>query len=160
VPLVALLPLQPAPAPEAVHEVALVELQVSVEVPPLAMTDGFAAKVAVGMMLTRTVDTPLVPPVPVHVKEYELGIVIAPVLCVPLVALAPLQPPVAVQEVALVELQVSVELPPLATEVGFAVNVTVGAGTTVTVAVATLLVPPVPLQLKEYDALAVRFPVL
>ena len=72
----------------------------------------------------------------------------------------PLQPPVAVHEVALVELHVSVEAAPLATEVGFAVNVTVGTGTTVTVAVATLLVPPVPLQLKEYDALAVRFPVL
>ena len=49
----------------------------------------------------------------------------------------------------MVELHVSVELPPLATEVGFAVNVTVGAGTTVTVAVATLLVPPVPVQVNE-----------
>ena len=67
----------------------------------------------------------------------------------PLVALVPLQPPVAVHEVALVELHVSVEAAPLAIEVGFAVNVTVGAGTTVTVAVTTLLVPPVPLQLKE-----------
>ena len=67
----------------------------------------------------------------------------------PLVALVPLQPPVAVHEVALVELHVSVEAAPLATEVGFAVSVTVGAGTTVTVAVATLLVPPAPLQLKE-----------
>ena len=46
----------------------------------------------------------------------------APVLCVPLVALLPLQPPVAVHEVALVELHVSVELPPLAITVGFAVN--------------------------------------
>ena len=64
-------------------------------------------------------------------------------------ALAPLQPPVAVHEVALVELQVRVDAVPLATEVGFAVNVTVGAGTTVTVAVATLLVPPAPLHLKE-----------
>ena len=157
VPLVALAPLQP---PEAVQDVALVELHVSVEVPPLEMTEGFATKVAVGMILTRTVDTPLVPPVPMQLKEYELGIVIAPVLCVPLVALAPLQPPEAVQEAALVELHVSVDVPPLAIEVGFAVNVTVGAGTTVTVAVATLLVPPVPLQAKEYDALAVRFPVL
>ena len=157
VPLVALAPLQP---PVAVQDVALVELQVSVEVPPLAMTEGVATNVAVGMMLTRTVDAPLVPPVPVHVKEYELGIVMAPVLCVPLVALAPLQPPVAVQEVALVELHVSVELPPLAMDVGAAVNVTVGAGTTVTVAVAIELVPPVPLQVKEYDVLAVRFPVL
>ena len=113
-----MLPLQPAP--EAVHEVALVELQVSVEVPPLAMTEGAAANVAVGMMLTRTVEATLVPPVPVHVKEYELGIVIAPVLCVPLVALVPLQPPVAVQDVALLELQLSVDTPPLAMEVGAA----------------------------------------
>ena len=73
----------------------------------------------------------------------------APVLCVPLVPFVPLQPPVAVHEVALVELQVSVDAAPLATEVGFAVNVTVGAGTTVTVAVATLLVPPVPVQVSE-----------
>ena len=160
VPLVALAPLQPAPAPVAVQDVALVELHVSVEVPPLAMTEGLATKVAVGMILTRTVDALLVPPVPVQVKEYELGIVIAPVLCVPLVALAPLQAPEAVHEVALVELHVSVELPPPATEVGFAANVTVGAGTTVTVAVARALVPPVPVQVKEYDALAVRFPVL
>jgi hypothetical protein len=75
--------------------------------------------------------------------------VTAPVLCVPLVPFVPLQPPVAVHEVALVELQVSVDAAPLATEVGFAVNVTVGAGTTVTVAVATLLVPPVPVQVSE-----------
>ncbi len=149
VPLVALAPLQPAPAPEAVHEVALVELHVSVEVPPLAITEGLVTIVAVGTILTMTVDATLVPPVPVQVKEYELGIVIVPVLCVPLVALLPPQPPEAAQEVALVELQVSVELPPLATEVGFAVSVTVGAGTTVTVAVATLLVPPVPLQVNE-----------
>jgi hypothetical protein len=80
VPLVALLPLQPAPAPEAVHEVALVELQVSVEVPPLAMTEGFATNVAVGMILTRTVDAPLVPPVPVQVSEYDVLAVSAAVL--------------------------------------------------------------------------------
>jgi hypothetical protein len=54
-----------------------------------------------------------------------------------------------VQEVALVELHVSVDAAPLATEVGFAVRVTVGTGMTVTVAVARLLVPPVPLQVSE-----------
>ena len=73
----------------------------------------------------------------------------APVLCVPLVAFAPLQLPEAVHAVAFVELHVSVEVPPLAIKVGFAVNVTVGAGTTVTVAVANLLVPPVPVQVSE-----------
>ena len=73
----------------------------------------------------------------------------APVLCVPLIAFAPLQPPEAVQEAAPIELQVRVEAPPLATDAGFAVNVTVSAGTTVTVAAATLLVPPVPVQVSE-----------
>ena len=67
----------------------------------------------------------------------------------PLVPLLPLQLPDAVHAVALVELHVNVELPPFAIEVGFAVSVTVGADTTVTIAVAGLLVPPVPVQVKE-----------
>jgi hypothetical protein len=71
------------------------------------------------------------------------------VLWVPLVALAPLQPPEAVQEVALVELQVSVAALPLVTEAGFAASVTVAAGMTVTVAVAILLLPPAPVHVKE-----------
>jgi hypothetical protein len=49
----------------------------------------------------------------------------------------------------LVELHVSVDAVPLATEVGFAASVTVGVPGTVTVAVATLLVPPVPVQVRE-----------
>ena len=52
----------------------------------------------------------------------------APVLCVPAVALVPLQPPDAVHDVAFVELHVKVLLPPLPTVVGDAVNVTVGVG--------------------------------
>ena len=144
----ALVPLQP---PEAVHEVALVELHVSVEAPPLATEVGFAVRVTVGAGTTVTVavTTLLLPPVPVHAKEYEAVDVSAPVLCVPLVALMPPQFPDAAHEVAFVELHVSVEAPPLATEVGFTVNVTVGAGATVTVAVAILLVPPVPVQVSE-----------
>jgi hypothetical protein len=54
-----------------------------------------------------------------------------------------------VHEVAFVEFHVSEEAAPLAIEVGFADSVTVGAVTTVTVAVATLLVPPAPLQVNE-----------
>jgi hypothetical protein len=61
----------------------------------------------------------------------------------------PLQPPEAVQEVALVELQVSVDVPPLAIVVGLAVNVEVGRGAIVTVAVAAVLVPPAPAQVNE-----------
>ena len=52
----------------------------------------------------------------------------APVLWVPLVALAPPQPPEAAHEVALVELQVSVEAPPLLTAVGAALMDAVGFG--------------------------------
>jgi hypothetical protein len=67
-----------------------------------------------------------------------------------LVAFAPANvPPVAVHEVALVELQVSVDAPPLAIVVGFAVSVAVGLGATVTVAVAAVLVPPVPVHVNE-----------
>jgi hypothetical protein len=59
----------------------------------------------------------------------------APVVVEPLVASLPLQPPDAVQEVALVEDQVNVELPPLATLVGAALSETLGGvADTVTVA--------------------------
>jgi hypothetical protein len=60
----------------------------------------------------------------------------------------PLQPPEALQVVALVEDQVNVEAAPLLTVVGLALNVTVGAGVvTVTVADWDAL-PPVPVQVS------------
>ena len=65
-PLVAVLLVQP---PVAAHEVALVEFQVSVDVPPLAMLAGLAVSVAVGCGTTVTVADPLPePPMPVHVR--------------------------------------------------------------------------------------------
>jgi hypothetical protein len=70
----------------------------------------------------------------------------------PLVAFAPANvPPVAVHEVALVELQVSVDVPPLAIVVGLAVSVAVGTELVViaTVAAEAVLVPPAPLQVSE-----------
>jgi hypothetical protein len=73
----------------------------------------------------------------------------APVLCVPLVALIPLQPPDAVHEVALVELHFSVEAAPRAMEAGFAARLTVSVPSTLTVMVVELLVPPVPLHVNE-----------
>jgi hypothetical protein len=81
---------------------------------------------------------------------------------VPLVVFVPLQPPVAVHDVALFELQVSVEDPPLAIVTGFAVSVAVGVGlvVTVTMAAAGVLVPPGPVHVNEYAALVVSAPVL
>jgi hypothetical protein len=150
VPLVAKVPLHP---PEAVHAVALLEVQVSVDVPPAGIAVGDAVSVAVGMavalMVTVAEAVALVPPGPTQYREYVVAVVSAPVLRVPAVIKVPLQPLVAMQDVALVELQVKVALPPLATAVGDTVNATVGTGRIVTAAIATLLVPPGPVQVSE-----------
>jgi hypothetical protein len=66
----------------------------------------------------------------------------------PLVARVPLQPPEAVQEVALLEDQVRVEVAPLFTVLGVAVRLTTGAAVaTETVAACTAL-PPAPVQVS------------
>ena len=74
----------------------------------------------------------------------------APVVCDPLTALVPDQAPEAVHDVALVEDQVKVELPPLVTVLGLAliVTVAVGLGLTVTVVDCAAL-PPAPVQVNE-----------
>jgi hypothetical protein len=69
----------------------------------------------------------------VQLNENAVDALSTPVDAVPLVALEPAQPPEAVHEVALVEDHVSVEAPPLATLVGLALKVTVGAEAAVTV---------------------------
>ena len=69
----------------------------------------------------------------------------------PLIASAPVQPPLAVQEVAFVLDQVRVELPPEEMAVGLADSVTVGAaGFTVTVAVWVAAAPAAFVTVREY----------
>lgn len=72
-----------------------------------------------------------------------------PVDCDPVRALAPVQAPEAVQEVALLDDQVRVEALPLRTVLGLALKltVTVGFALTVTVAVCAA-VPPAPLHVR------------
>jgi hypothetical protein len=67
-PLVALVPLQ---APEPVHDVALVELHVSVAAAPLTTAVGFAVSVVVAAAITVivAVTTLLAPPAPVQINE-------------------------------------------------------------------------------------------
>ncbi len=73
----------------------------------------------------------------------------APVDCEPLVVLLPDQAPEAVHEAAFVLDHDSVEALPLATVLGLAPSVTVGAGRAVTVTVADCVaLPPVPVQAK------------
>jgi hypothetical protein len=126
-PEVTLAPDQP---PEAMQEVASVEDQVSVENPPLAIDVGFAASdtVGTGGDTVTVADALAVPPGPVQARANVLVLVNAPVDWLPEVALAPDQVPEAVQEVASVEDQVSVDDPPLAIDVGFAASDTVGTG--------------------------------
>jgi hypothetical protein len=109
------------------------------------------------------------PPAPVHCR-LKVALLVSTALCwLPDVALVPLQPPEAVQEVAFVEDHVIVERAPLATVVGFAEIVTVGAAgggggggggvedVTVTVAERAVL-PPDPVQVRVYIDVAVKGP--
>jgi hypothetical protein len=104
----------------------------------------------------------MLPPLPVHCNVYVCVAVSAPVDCEPDGFLLPVQPPEAVQLVALVEFQLSVELPPLATLVGFAVKVRVGAGVVPCTLTVTSRVtePPLPEQVSEKLEVALSAPVL
>jgi hypothetical protein len=97
--------------------------------------------------------TLLVPAVPLQANEYDVVVLTTPVPCVPLSGNIPPQPPEAVHEVALLEFQVSVDVPPGAMTEGLTLNIAVGVGGTftVTVAVASELVPPGPVQISEYE---------
>src|SRR3989344_4009113 len=80
------------------------------------------------LTVTLTVASPLSR---VELKQVRLKSVVAdrgPVDWLPEVALVPFQPPLAVQDVALVEDQVKVLEPPEVTVVGLALSETVGAG--------------------------------
>jgi hypothetical protein len=77
-------------------------------------------------MLTVTVAGTLVPPGPEQAKVKVVAALSAPVLRVPLAARAPLQPPEAVQEVALIEDHVNVAASPEAIVVLEAWRVAVG----------------------------------
>jgi hypothetical protein len=110
--------------------------------------------------VTETVaDCVALPPVPVQlIPKVELA-VRAPVDCEPLAALVPAQAPEAVQEVALVADQLNVELPPLATVLGLAAKLIVGAGEVTETVADWLALPPVPVQVRPKVELAVRAPV-
>jgi hypothetical protein len=72
----------------------------------------------------------------------------AEVLYEPPVASLPVQPPEAVQDVACVEDQVSVETAPLLTVLGLAEIVTDGAGVVTEMVASCTALPPAPLQVS------------
>ena len=75
---------------------------------------------------------------PVQFSVKVLPLVKVPLDWLPAVALDPDQASEAVQDVAFVEIQVSVEEPPLEIDVGLALSDTVGAGVTGAAAVVKL----------------------
>ena len=83
----------------------------------------------------------------------------APVDWLPLVAFVPVQPPDAVQPVALVELHVNVADAPEATLVGFAVRVTVGAAPCTATVTLPCPDPPGPVQVSAKFVVVVSAPV-
>jgi hypothetical protein len=141
----------PAQAPEPTHEVAFVADQESVALPPLFIALGPTLSVTVGAdALTETVaDCAALPPMPVHVSVKVALADNTPVDCEPLIPLLPLHPPDAVQAVAFVADQVSVELVPLATELGAALSRTVGAGELTETVADCVALPPDPVHVNE-----------
>jgi hypothetical protein len=95
-------------------------------------------------------DSVVLPPVPVQSSVYVSDPVAEGVTdSLPLVDSEPDQLPLAVQDVVLVEDQVSVELAPSVIDVGLKEMLTVGAAGVFTVRLAELLpVPPAPVQVK------------
>jgi hypothetical protein len=146
-PLIACAPLHP---PDAVQAVALVEVQLKVDVPPLLTLVGLALKdtVGAGDETVTVADCDAEPPAPVQVRVNLVVAVSAGVVCVPAVTSEPLQPPEAVQAVALVDDQVSAEVAPLLTVAGFTVRVTAGAGVVTDTVADCVAVPPLPLQVS------------
>ena len=143
--------LAPCQAPEAVHEVALLEDQLRVDALPLPMVLGLAFRLTVtaGFALTVTVAVcAAVPPAPLQVRVYAEVEVSAPVDCVPAIALVPDQAPEATHDVAFVDDQVSVELLPLVMALGPALKVTVGAAALTETVADWVAVPPVPVHVR------------
>jgi hypothetical protein len=153
----------PDQPPVAVQAVAFVADQCSVALLPVVTVLGVAVKVTLGAgVFTATeADCDAVPPLPEHVRVNVEFVVNAPVDWLPLVALPPDQAPVAVQDVALVEDQVSVALPPLSMALGPTLSETVGAdGAAATETVADCEArPPVPLQVSTKVDVAETLPV-
>jgi hypothetical protein len=106
--------LVPDHAPEAEQAVALLVDQVSVEAAPDVTVLGLALSVIAGgnPETVTTADCVAEPPAPVQVSSYSVVLGSAPVDQVPLVAMAPFQPPEPVQAVAFLALQVTVDIPP------------------------------------------------
>lgn len=160
--------LAPTQSPEAVQEVGLlVALQVRVELPPVVIEIGLAASDTTGaagivtctaMLLAKPVPPALVQD---RLYRYVLAVFNVPVLALPLAALAPAQPPEAVQVVGLlVTLQVRVAALPTNIEPGLADSDTTGVLGNTWITAVSMVLPVLLAQVMvyEYDLIMLRVP--
>jgi hypothetical protein len=127
----------PDQPPDAVHDVARLVVHESCVVAPLETLAGLTVRITVGGPTAATDLVSLaVPPVPVQVSVKVVFVESAMLVALPLVALAPAQPPDALHEVALVLVHDSCVVPPIATVLGFTCSDTVGDGVAVVCVVA------------------------
>jgi hypothetical protein len=136
--------LGPDQFPEAVQAVAFTLVQVSEETPPAGTVLGLAERVTWGAreVTVTVVDCEAEPPGPVQVISNSVSLERWPVDQVPLVARAPVHPPVARHWVAFCVFQVRVDMPSVLTVVGEALKVMEGAGVVVTVTCRDWVVVP------------------
>ncbi len=140
-----LIGIDPVQAPEPLQAVALLVVHVTVELAPAAIDAGVALRFTrgAGEATVTVIDCVAVPPAPVQVSVKLVVVVSAAVICVPLGAMLPLQPPLAVQLVASVAVQLSSVLVPGSTVVACAVKLTAGAGAVATTCPDLMFAPVV-----------------
>jgi len=125
-------PFVPLQLPDAVHEVASVEDQVSVTDEPVTTDVALEVNVTVGVAAGDVTETETVrlaePPAPEQLNVYAAAALNGPTVCDPEVAFVPVQVPDAVHDVASVEDQVSVTDEAATTDAALELKVTVGVG--------------------------------
>jgi hypothetical protein len=130
--------------------IAFVEDQVSVDDWPLMIDEGEAEMLAVGAGAAVTVtvsDCVADPPAPVHFSVYFV-VAVGETVSVPEIPVAVKLVPV--QDVALVEDQVSVEALPSMIDEGVAASLAVGVGAVTVIVVDWVADPPPPVHVMEY----------
>jgi len=140
----------PVHPPDAAQELALLDAHDRVDAPPLATVVGLASRDRLGdapAAVTVTV-CEAEPPLPAQDSVKFVDALNGTVVCEPLVAFAPVQPPDAVHVAALLAAHDRTDVAPALMVVGFADRVTVGAGLTTDTVVVLVAVPPLPVQVN------------
>ena len=128
---------------DAVQLKLICDVETVVAVSPAGVVGGVVSTPAITVTIALCV---AVPPAPVQARVYVPVVVRLASVCVPDVALVPVHPPLAVQEVVLVELHDNVAEPPEVTDVGDAERVMVGVGAVYLVRKSSTLHPSAPVS--------------